>query len=193
MKSGTRLSPISVTSPIFREEAGRNDRDRDDALLLHGLMSKQNSFADENSTVRTVGGTWSRDDFHRTSRLKPSKVLPLSPLKPNFNNSYCTPTKSKTSAFDMSAFTNFGVIETNFETDECSYMSVHSTNMPLSDIQTRINTHLVYYRNQSGDILSYRRKMQNGRSNLGYKANRGKLTNSPSDMSNSLVQRCSTA
>jgi hypothetical protein len=109
--------------------------------------------------------------------LKPSKVLPVLPQVPSPKNDFCTPTLSRTSAFGMTAFNQFGAIETNLETDDCSYMNVYSTDMSPIDIKTRINTHLVYYRNnQSGDVLSYRRKMQ-GRSNLGYKANkaRGKV------------------
>jgi hypothetical protein len=95
----------------------------------------------------------------------------------------------------MSAYHNFGNIETNLETNECSYINVYSTDMSPTEIKTRINKHLVYYRNQSGNVLSYRRKIQSGKSNLGFKANRRAKRNvvSPVDMSGSSIVRCHSA
>jgi hypothetical protein len=137
----------------------------------------------------------------RKVHLKPSKVLPVLPLQPKPSNDYCTPTKCTTSSFGTTAFSQFGTIETNLQTDECSYMDVRSTDMSPSNIQTRINPRLlVYYRNnQTGDILSYRRKMQNGRSNLGFKACRGKGMAGPGsglallELPASPIKRCASA
>ena len=128
-------------------------------------------------SATTLSSTWSREDFTsvRVTHMKKSKVLPVVSPKPKPSNDYCTPTKTPTSSFGMTALSQFGVIESNLETEECSYISVHSTDMSPTLIKTRPNPHMVYFRNEAGEILSYRRKLLHGRSNLGFKANRGKM------------------
>ena len=172
--SVSRLSPISVASPSapHRSSSSPFSPSKHTPGSLVGSSSSGSSISSSGSS------TWPREALSssRKTRLKPSKVLPLLPLQPKPSNDFCTPTKGVTSSFGMTAFNQFGTIETDLETDECTYMSVHSTDMSPTAIKSRLHPpQLVYYRNhQTGDIFSYRRKLQSGRSNLGFKAGRGR-------------------